>query len=111
MALGELGRLKLRRLIDQRMITLWIKLESENQSKISCKVFQLSKAMYEANIYKPKWVHYVKNLLDKTGFSNMWTHVNDFNSKWLKSSLQLRIDDLAKQDWLSEVHTNSKCVN
>lgn len=67
--------------------------------------------MYEANIYKPKWVHYVKSLLDKTGFSNMWNHVNDFNTKWLKSSLQLRIDDLAKQDWLSEVHTNSKCVN
>ena len=108
-ALGELGRLKLKRQIDKRIINFWIKLETGNQSKISCKLLQLSKAMYEADVYEPKWVKNVKNIIDKCGFTNMWNNV--INPKWLKCALHLKLEDISKQEWISEVNSNSKCIN
>ena len=112
MALGELGRLKLKRIIDKRMISFWCKLVSPNDTKISSMLFKLSKEMYEAHVYEPKWLIYVKNVIDNCGFSNMWNISDPVpNLKWLQSALHLKIDDMARQNWASDVTSNSLCVN
>ena len=65
--------------------------------------------MYDANVYKPKWLVYVKSLIDKCGFSFLWDFPNTCNLKWLKASLHQKIDDIAIQEWQSEVFSNSLC--
>ena len=62
MVLEDLGRLKMKRLVDKRIVGFWINLVSGNQSKISCILYKLSRAMYGANICVPKWLNYVTNL-------------------------------------------------
>lgn len=111
MALGELGRLKLRSVIDKRMISYWIKLVNGKENKISCKLYKLSKTMFENEAYKPRWLIYVKKLLDNCGFSDVWNTFYLYNPKWLQYTIHNRIDDIAKQEWVTEVYNNSLCVN
>lgn len=113
MALGELGRLKLKRDIDKRIVNYWCKLLEPNTDKISTLVYTLSKSMYDANIYKSKWLGYVKSLLDNCGYSNLWNcaNINNCNLKWVKASLHHKIDDIARQEWRSEVSSNKLCIN
>jgi hypothetical protein len=113
MALGELGRHQLRTEVDKRMSSFWVKLVTGKQAKISCKLFQLAKSMYNAHVYEPKWLTHVKNVLDSCGYSYLWdiNVFNEYNPKWLQSVIHLRLEDMAKQKWLAEVNSNSKCIN
>ena len=43
MALGELGRLKLRSLIDKRIVSCWCNLMSDKKSKLSTTIYWLCK--------------------------------------------------------------------
>ena len=43
MALGELGRLKLRSLIDKRIVSYWCNLMSDKKSKLSTTIYWLCK--------------------------------------------------------------------
>ena len=73
MALGELhGETKVERLIDTRIMGFWCKLvDGNDEAKIFNAMYSLSRKMCEANVYKPKWVTYVKNKIEMCGFSNM----------------------------------------
>ena len=51
------------------------------------------------DIYEPKWILYVKKLIDNCGFSYFWDQQNVLNNKYMISSLHSKIDDLAKQEW------------
>ena len=112
-ALGELGRLKLKRVIDKRIISYWCKLISGNENKISCILYRVTKDMFDTHMLETKWLTYVKGILDNCGFSNMWESntLKKCNIKWLQTALHLKLDDIAKQEWLSEVSTNSLCLN
>ena len=112
MVLGELGRLKLKRLIDKRIRSFSCNLISGNKSKLSLSMYRLSKKMFDQKIYKPKWIVYLKSIIDKSGFSYIWNlKEKNMNTKWLSAALHLKIDDMAKQDWLSEVNSNGLCLN
>jgi hypothetical protein len=112
MALGELGRLKLRSLVDKRIVSFWTKIVHGEQTKISCKLYRISRTLYETGVYNPKWIVHVKQILDNCGLSYLWDTAPDaLNPKWVKSILNLKIDDRAKQEWYSEVNENSKCIN
>ena len=59
---------------------------------------------------------YVKNKIEMCGFSNIWTDVNDVNvscyTKWFnKLAIHRKLEDLVKQEWTSEIETNTLCIN
>ena len=111
MALGELGRLSTKHTIDKRIIGFWCRLITGKQSKLSTLIYNLCKTMYESDIYEPKWMVYVKKLINNCGFSYFWDQQNVLNTKYMISSLHSKIDDLAKQEWLSEIFSNKLCSN
>ena len=68
--------------------------------------------MFDNNIYQLKWIMYVKSILDNCGFSFVWyLEKDDINPNWLITALHLKIYDIAKQNWLSELNTNGLCLN
>ena len=55
-ALGELGRVKIRYGINCRMLCFWLRLKSGNSSKLSCTMLRLLKSMSDAQTYSSPWI-------------------------------------------------------
>ena len=108
-AYGELGRLGTKNTINKRMINFWCRILQGSRNKITYIVYQLAKVMHESQICTFPWIQYVKNLLNECGYANMWLEADENNTKWLQASMCLRIDDMAKQEWLQEVYNNGLC--
>ena len=111
MVLGELGRMTLEPTIHMRMLNFWIKIVTGKKTKLSFIMYQLMKKMHDEGIFKCKWITKVKGIIDSTGFSHVWHNINDINIRKFKKDIQLRLQDMARQDWSSEVHRNSLCTN
>lgn len=109
MIYGELGRKSLDTFIEKRMINFWIRILDSNSNKLSSTMYQLMKNMYDKDVFKSNWLTKIKSILDKCGFSNLWSENMLVNHKWMKHSIELRIDDMYKQNWSSEVDTNRLC--
>ena len=74
-------------------------------------MYELMKKMHDEGIFKSKWITKVKSIIDSTGFSHVWHNIKDINVRKFKKDIQLRLQDMARQDWSSEVHRNSLCSN
>ena len=72
MVLGELGRLKLDKYIESRMINFWCNLVHSGQDKLSGKVYIIMKILFEENVYQSPWLKKIKITLDSIGMSNLW---------------------------------------
>ena len=62
--------------------------------------------------YVCPWLDYVKKSLDGMGLSNIFLNQTEgctFN--WFRLAIKQRIQDMYKQDWVSEVMNNSQCTN
>ena len=53
----------------------------------------------------------VKSILDKSGMSNLWVEDTPLNLGWVKSVLELRLNDVDLQNWNNEVYRNRLCLN
>ena len=69
MVLGELGRLKLEKYIESRMINFWCNLVHSGQDKLSGKVYSIMKILFEENIYQSPWIKKIKMTLDNIGMN------------------------------------------
>ena len=72
-------------------------------------MLRLLNNMSDSGIYDAPWLTKVKALLDSLGMSNLWRE-NNLNVVWFKNATALRILDIFKQNWKSEVDEGSVCA-
>ena len=122
MVYGETGKTDISINIKERMVNFWTRLHHGKQSKMSVILFKVVKGMHDDPLsgYKSEWINFVKNVFDSTGFNNLWYEApivltqNNFPSNypvWLKKSLNLRLNDIFKQVWHSQLQSNRNCTN
>lgn len=116
MVYGELGRHRLIKTIEVRMVTFWARIVNGSKYKLSYTLYNLLRTLHEKGIYSSGWIIKVKSILDYSGMSYVWNFATNNNEtlidiNWLKNSLNRRLSDMYEQDWLSEVFNNSQCKN
>lgn len=104
MVYGEVGRTNVNSTIDKRMINFWIRSISDKDANSSNTLFRLLKSMQDSNTYKAKWIVEIKNILDNCGFSFILHNQYRVNLKWLKTSIERRIDDIKNQNWQNDIN-------
>ena len=122
MVYGETGKTHIEIFIKERMVNFWMRLLNGKQSKLSIILYKIMKAKHDdpRNDYNSDWISYVKNIFDTTGFNNVWdeaplvlmqpnSHLSYVN--WVKNSIKLRLNDIFKQEWHSQLYINRKCSN
>ncbi|VDI03115.1 Hypothetical predicted protein [Mytilus galloprovincialis] len=60
------------------------------------------------NQFRSDWLKYIKDILDKCGYSNIWLSQGNFNSKWLGISLKQKLFDQFQQKWRADIDCSSK---
>lgn len=60
------------------------------------------------NQFRSDWLKYVKDTLDRCGYSNIWLSQGNFNSNWLGISLKQKLFDRFQQKWRAEIDCSSK---
>ena len=108
---GELGRFKLEIHIFRRMIGFWLKIIKSKESKLSNIFYRLLRKLYEENEYKSCWIHKIKNILDSCGMSNVWENPENFNPTWIATSVEMKLKDMGRQMWHTEIERNVLCIN
>ena len=111
MVYGELGRFSLISTVEKRLINFWARISQGKKSKLSYLIYSLLRQLHDCGDFKSMWINKVKSVLDKCGMSNLWLDDNPLNLKWVKLSLNLRLDDMDKQNWSAEVNRNRLCFN
>ena len=61
--------------------------------------------------WMPKWIVKIKQILDENGYSNIWDVQANINTKWFISSIDLKLKDIALQNWKTELERNRLCTN
>ena len=108
MVLGELGRLKLEKYIESRMINFWCNLVHSGQDKLSGKVYSIMKILFEENIYQSPWIKKIKMTLDNIGMNNLWDSCETTSREWVKNSVERRLLDVHMQNLSSAIFENSQ---
>ena len=57
------------------------------------------------------WILKIKSTIDGCGITNIWHGHGNANIKWLKHNLELKMKDINKETWHSEIHANRLCSN
>ena len=120
MVYGELGRHKLNNTVDVRMVSFWGRLVNGSAHKLSCMMYRLLRTLHDKKIYSSPWILKVHSVFNNTGLSYIWgTSIMNhpsfysrstlFPVSYIKSVMTQRVGDIYKQEWLSEVNTNSQC--
>ena len=93
-----------------RIIVFWAKLKFGNQLKLSSLLCHVMSRLHswEESGSNFKWIKFVKENLDHTGFGWVW-NASDINVEAFKSSFKQRCHDIFIQKWQAEVHSNSQC--
>ncbi len=111
MVYGEVGKSPLRNTINTRIINFWNRIKSGKQTKLSFVLLRLTKMVNDdiTNSFESPWLCNVRSILDNCGLSYIWR--NDLSSNNNKILIKCHYDDINKQQWASEIHNNSCCVN
>ena len=112
MVYGETGRQPLSELVKHRMISFWIKICNSKASKLSNIVCKLLLNLHTTNLYHSPWISFIKYILDKSGYSEMWLNQEYYsNCTYVKMLLKTRLRDMFLQNWKTQVSTNKACIN
>ena len=108
MVLGKLGRLKLEKYIESKMINFWCNLVHSGQDKLSGKVYIIMKILFEENVYQSPWLKKIKMTLDSIGMSNLWDSCETTSREWVKNYVEHRLLDVHTHNLSSATHTKKK---
>ena len=121
MVYGELGRHKLIKLVESRMVTFWGRIVNGDGNKLSCMMYKYLRVLHDKGIYTSPWLLKIKSIFEKTGIPFIWntpfsstngnnTHYcHNLNLPWLKITINRKLDDIYKQEWCVEVDSNTQC--
>ena len=111
---GETGRGAILNVVNYRMVSFWSRLVSGKESKYSYILYNLIKCMHvDSNTqYTSKWINMIEDTLNRTGVGHIWLIDGSlYNNECIKDRLQLRLNDIFKQEWLAATCTNRVCTN
>lgn len=104
MLYGELGRYPIAISIKSRMVSFWNRLVSGKETKLSLNIY---KYMLNQNI-ECKWVNKIKEILENTGNSFLWTNQPFCNKPSTHKSVKQTLIDQFKQDWNAKLENSMK---
>ncbi|OWF41333.1 RNA-directed DNA polymerase from mobile element jockey [Mizuhopecten yessoensis] len=109
MIYGETGRYPLEIEIKTRMIMFWFKLLTGG-SKISSLIYKMTYVSQLIEQMHFKWNNYIKDILNKLGFSNLWIFPNTctMNRNYFKAVVKQRLKDQFIQKWFQEIENSSR---
>ena len=59
-----------------------------------------------------KWLSYIESILNNAGLGHVWQRQGEgLSDTWIINALKLRLTDIAKQDIMSKIWSNSVCIN
>ena len=114
MIYGETGRGAILNVVKCRMVSFWSRLVSGKQSKYSYILYNLIKCMHvDSNTqYTSKWINMIEDTHNRTGLGHIWSLYGSLhNTECIKDRLQLRLNDIFKQEWLAATCSNRVCTN
>ena len=104
--LGECGRLPLFCYYVKRCVKYWLHLLEMPESRLPSKAYRMLFKMDEQGKYT--WATDLKNLLYLYGFGHAWLNQGVGNMKIFLSEFLMRVKDVKRQEWWSEVSVNEK---
>lgn len=105
---GEVGKLPIRTIIYRRMISYWIRVSEEKNTKFSNIMFSLIFKLHSRGSYFFQWPNKIKTLLDTCHFGNLWRDQENYSTKkHLKNAIFKELDRSEKENWLNEI--NNSC--
>lgn len=122
MVYGELGRYKIANAVDLKMIEFWGRTVNSNDHKLAHIMYKFLRILHDKGMYSSPWIRKMHDLFNRIGMSFVWNdHIHNFliedqrcpivNYPWLKKTVKLRLSDISKQEWSTEVHNNTQCKN
>ena len=104
--LGECGRLPLHIKYNKRFIKYWLKLLRSPQGSLLQTCYKMQTDLDA--IYKRGWVTNLKKLVFSNGFGLVWITQGVGDEELFMKSVVLRLSDIAKQTWNSEIDSSPK---
>ena len=72
MVYGELGRHKIAKTIESRMVNFWFNILTSPEHKLSHMVYKFLRICHDSSKFKSSWIMKIKNILDKSGMSYLY---------------------------------------
>ena len=108
MIYGELGIYPMSLYIQLRMVNFWSKMVNGDDNRIAKILYKYMFLKNSDNQFRSDWLKYIKDILDKCGYSNIWLSQGNFNSKWLGISLKQKLFDQFQQKWRADIDCSPK---
>ena len=110
MVLKELNRKRIAVKIDNRMLNYWLKVATDDDSKLTKTMYHLLMNMHERTTYKSLWLQKIQNLLNDTGMSYIWRlDPYSIDKNWFKHIMKIKLNDISTQNNNSELQQNGQC--
>ena len=81
MVYGETGTKPLQYKVDKQMLSFWIKVSEDKDSKIAKNIYSIMYRLQNAGNYSFPWLSRIKSILDNSGNSFLWEQQFDFDTK------------------------------
>lgn len=113
MALGELGRLKMSKYIDNRMINFWINIVTGKSNKICHVLYNKIKEQHDSGEIHSKWFDKIKSILNDIDMSHL-LNASDVDSNFshissIKNVIKTKLEEKYKTQWYDQVNNQSSC--
>ena len=106
---GELGRFPLKVCRTINIIRYWLKVVSLEDKKFASVVYKMMLNDLESQQYQIRnWAFYVKQILERLGFGEVWYNQGVGNKNQFLSILKQRVKDNFTQVWYSELNTSTR---
>ena len=108
---GEAGKLPISNIVYKRMLSYWIRVSEDKNSKYSNIMFNLISKLHNSGAYFFQWPNKIKTLLDTCHFANLWRDQENYSTKkHLKNAIFKELDNVEEQKWLNEINNSSSCL-
>ena len=108
---GETGTFPIANLVQNRMISFWIKVSEGKSSKLSTSFYKLIYKLHLSNTYHSPWLMKIKTILCSSGNSSFWSHQELYAPKtFMKNIISKQLESQYIQNWNLEVNQNRKCT-
>ena len=108
---GETGTFPISNLVQNRMISFWIKVSEGKSSKLSTSFYRLIYKLHLNNTYHSPWLMKIKSILCNSGNPSFWFNQVGYAPKtFMKNILSKQLESQYIQNWNLEVNQNRKCT-
>ena len=112
MVYGETGTKPLQYKVEKQMLSFWIKVSEDKDSKIAKNIYSIMYRLQNAGNYSFPWLSRIKSILDNSGNSFLWEQQFDFETKLpFYKGISQNLYDCILSVWFEKVESGSRCTN